>query len=69
MAKWGFPLDKNEVKSIVREYMEINKFQSVFGQKGPRNDWFRNFIKRNHLSLKKPKSLEAVRRKATGAHL
>lgn len=66
LAKWGFPLNKQEVQCVVREYVEINNLNTVFRKNGPGDDWFREFIKRNKLSLKKPEPLEAVRRKATG---
>lgn len=66
LAKWGFPLNKQEVQCAVREYVEINNLNTVFGKNGPGDDWFREFIKRNKLSLKKPEPLEAVRRRATG---
>lgn len=65
MAKWGFPLTKEEIKNVVFHYVTANGLKTVFKNNRPGNDWFVTFCDRHRLSLKKPENLEAVRRKAT----
>ena len=54
MAKWGFPLSRDEVLSAVQEYVEINGIKTPFKNGKPGHDWFKAFRARNNLTLKKP---------------
>lgn len=65
MAKWGFALSKEEIKSVVQTYVNENNLTTVFKNGKPGDDWFRMFCKRNNLSQKKLKQLEKCRRTAT----
>ncbi|KAJ8941044.1 hypothetical protein NQ318_015521 [Aromia moschata] len=65
MAKWGFALTKEEVKSAVQTYVNENNIKTTFKEGKPGDDWFRLFCKRNRLSQKKMEQLEKCRRKAT----
>nr|CAH7758511.1 unnamed protein product [Callosobruchus chinensis] len=65
MAKWGFPLTKDELKNVVCDYVTANGLKTVFKNNKPGNDWFASFCNRRRLSLKKPENLETVRRNAT----
>nr|CAI5847916.1 unnamed protein product [Callosobruchus analis] len=65
MAKWGFPLTKDELKNVVCDYVTANGLKTVFKNNKPGNDWFASFCNRHRLSLKTPENLETVRRNAT----
>lgn len=65
MAKWGFPLSRDEVLSVVQEYVEINGIKTSFKNGKPGHDWFKAFRARNNLTLKKPEPLDQNRRRAT----
>lgn len=65
MAKWGFSLGKKAVLGIVQEYVQCNKIPTPFTNGRPRVDWFRSFMKRNKLKLKKVEQLESSRRANT----
>lgn len=65
MGQWGFGLSKEDAKNVVKEYVQQSGLETPFSSGKPGNVWFKNFQKRNGLSLKKPEQLEACRRKAT----
>ncbi|KAJ4449226.1 hypothetical protein ANN_00623 [Periplaneta americana] len=65
MAKWSFPLSRDEVLSVVQEYVEINGIKTPFKNGKPGHDWFKTFWARHNLTLKKPEPLEQNRRRAT----
>ncbi|CAG5031743.1 unnamed protein product [Parnassius apollo] len=64
LEKYGFPITKKEVKTLVSEYVVRNGWITPFKDNIPGDDWFRHFCKRNNLSLKKAPSVEIARRKA-----
>lgn len=65
MAQWGFALTKLEVKNAVQTYVQENNLTTAFKDGRPGDDWFKNFCRRNRLSLKKMEQLEKSRRLAT----
>lgn len=65
LAKWGFPLSREDVRCVVRDYVEQHGLQTPFKDKKPGADWFRAFSKRNSLKLKNLESLEQSRRSNT----
>lgn len=65
MSQWGFGLSKDDAKNVVQEYVQAAGVNTPFISGKPGNVWFRNFQKRNSLSLKKPEPLESCRRQAT----
>ncbi|KAJ8873621.1 hypothetical protein PR048_024439 [Dryococelus australis] len=62
LSRWGFPFSKADVKCVVQEYAEQHNLQTPFRGTRPGDDWFRNFSKRNNLSLRKLEVLEKLRR-------
>nr|CAH7760106.1 unnamed protein product [Callosobruchus chinensis] len=44
MAKWGFPLTKDELKNVVCDYVTANGLKTVFKNNKPGNDWFANLL-------------------------
>lgn len=65
LAKWGFPLSKEDVKNVVREFVEQQELSTPFRNNKPGDDWFRNFCRRNDLCLKRLEALEKSQRQNT----
>lgn len=51
MAKWGFPLSRDEVLSVVQEYVEISGIKTPFKNGKPGHDWFKAFLARHNLTV------------------
>jgi hypothetical protein len=64
MTQWGFGLTKSEVMNIVTEFVKRNKLKVPFKNGRPGDRWFKSFIVRYQLSLKKPQAVEFARNKA-----
>lgn len=64
-AEWGYPVDRNELLDIVKEYVETNNIKTNFKDNRPGEDWYLAFMKRRpRLSLKKPEQLQQKRAEA-----
>ena len=48
VAAWGFPLDRGEVKIIVKSILDDQKAHS-FKNNMPGDDWINGFLKRNKM--------------------
>lgn len=54
-AQMGHPCDKNELRTLVCEYVTVNNIKTPFHNNTPGEDCCYNFMKRhNNLSFKKP---------------
>lgn len=65
MERWGFGLSRNELLNTVADFVAKNKIKTPFKNNIPGNEWFFNFKKRHHLSIKKPQAVEYSRKKMT----
>lgn len=65
LARWGFGLTRKEIMELVGQYVNTNNLSTPFKDGVPGEDWFLNFKRRHHLSIRKPESLEYARKKAT----
>lgn len=65
LEKSGFGLSRKELLDVIQQYVNRNKIQTPFKNGRPGKDWFILFRKRNHLAIKKPQSVEYVRKKQT----
>ena len=63
MEKWSFGLSKKEVLETIGRYVNENKIHAPFRGGVPGDDFFIRFKRTNKLSLKKPQSVEACRKK------
>lgn len=64
-ARMGYPCDKDEIKSIVAEFVKSNDLKTPFKEGVPGDDWYYCFMKRHPaLSFKKPELLQKARRDA-----
>lgn len=62
-AQMGHSCDKNELQTLVCEYVTVNKIKAPFHNNKPGEDWCYNFMKRhNNLSFKKPEQLQKLRK-------
>ncbi|XP_071055885.1 uncharacterized protein [Onthophagus taurus] len=61
MEKHGFGLSREDVLDLVQMYIRQNNLPTRFKDQRPGTDWFISFKKRQHLSIKKPQSIEYVR--------
>lgn len=56
------PVIKEELKNLVKEYVESNSIVNNFKDNKPGNDWYISFMKRHpELTLKKPENLQKPR--------
>lgn len=61
-AKLNMPCDKEELLTLIQEYITNNDIQNPFNNNRPGNDWYMNFMKRHpELSLKKAELLQKCR--------
>ncbi|CAG5030884.1 unnamed protein product [Parnassius apollo] len=63
MEKYGYPLTRKEVLSLISEYIRRNGIVTTLKNDIPGDDWFRGFRRRHNFSLKKPQLVEVARRK------
>lgn len=64
-AQIGYPCDKEELKSLVSDYIKANRISTPFKNDIPGEDWYQSFMKRNpSISLKKPEHLQKTRKLA-----
>ena len=49
----GFSPTKEQIKDIVKEYIQLHELITPFKNDRPGKDWIRGFMNRNKLSLKK----------------
>lgn len=62
-AQMGHPCDKNELRSLLSEYVSLNNNR-------PGEDWCYNFMKRHSdLSFKKPEQLQKVHKYARNPYI
>jgi len=64
MEKWGFGLSKKEVLETIGRYVSENKMPTPFRGGVPGDDFFIRFKRMHKLSLIKPQSIEACRKKS-----
>ncbi|KAF2880681.1 hypothetical protein ILUMI_25489 [Ignelater luminosus] len=62
LKNWGFGLFRSEVLLLISEYVTENKLETPFKSNTLGEDWFINFKKRHHLSIKKPQTLKFARK-------
>lgn len=65
MAKWGWALTRQEIRSVVHTYVVQNNINNNFKNNCPGKDWMQLFFQRNGLVAKKLEQLEKSRRQAT----
>ena len=66
LCKLGFSPSKEEIMSLVAEYIKVNQIKvGAFKNGRPGYDWFTAFMKRNNLSLKKANMISSARKSAT----
>lgn len=65
LEKWGFGLSRAEILNLVGDYVRLNDMKTPFKDGIPGEDWFLNFKHRQQLSIKKPQSVEYVRKAMT----
>lgn len=64
-AHIGYPVDKQELKTLVGDYVTANNITTPFKNGIPGEDWYQGFMKRNNnISLKKPEHLQKARKTA-----
>lgn len=64
-AQMGHPCQKEELKLLVKEYVDSKQLKTPFKDNKPGDDWYLNFMKRYpELSLKKPEHLQKARKDA-----
>ncbi|CAG4927882.1 unnamed protein product [Colias eurytheme] len=66
MGLWSYSKGNYRARKeiIVGQYVNVNKIETPFKGGIPGEDWFLNFKKRHHLSIRKPEPLEYARKKA-----
>lgn len=66
VANWGFPLTKDDIRSVVKKYLD-RKGVTVFRFKDnyPGPDFVENFIKRNNLSVRTASNITTSRAKVS----
>lgn len=62
MERNGFGLSREDIMDLVQTYIRQNNIQSRFKNQRPGKDWFISFKKRHRFSIKKPQSIEYIRR-------
>ncbi|XP_045778739.1 uncharacterized protein LOC123876488 [Maniola jurtina] len=65
LEKWGWGLSRTEILDIVSEFIRANKIITPFKNNRPGPDWFILFRLRHNLSIKKPQSVEYLRKRMT----
>ena len=65
MPRWFSPT-KEQIKDIVKEYVQLHELSIPFKNDRPGKDWIRGSMNRNKLSLKKATMISSVRKSATG---
>jgi len=66
----GHPCDKNELRTLVCEYVTVNNNKTPLHNNKPGEDWSYNFMKRyNNLSFKKPEQLQKFRKVARNPYV
>lgn len=64
-AEWGYPVDREELLDIVKDYVTVNNIKTPFTNNRPGEDWYLSFMKRRgNLSLKRPEQLQQRRAEA-----
>lgn len=57
MERFGFALSRNEILSLVGEYVKSNNIKTPFKDSVPNFDWLYSFMKRHNLTLKKTQNI------------
>ena len=65
MCTLGFSPTKDQIKDLVKEYVEGHNIKTPFNNNRPGKDWIRLFMNRNKLSLKKANMISSARKSAT----
>lgn len=65
-ARMGYPCNKNDIKNLVGEYVQMNpNLKTPFKNGVPGDDWYYSFMNRHpSLSFKKPELLQKARKDA-----
>lgn len=64
-ARMGWPVDEDELRGLVRDYVISKGLKTPFKDNTPGHDWYLGFMKRHqNLSLKKPEHLQKIRKDA-----
>ena len=63
MKKWGFGLSKQEVLETISRHVNENKISTPFRGAVPGDDFFIRYKRTRKLSLEKPQSVEAYRKR------
>ena len=66
MYHTGFSPTNEQIKDIVKEYLQLQKLSIPFKNDCPSKDWIRGFMNRNKLLIKKATMVSSVRKSATG---
>ena len=66
MYRIGFSPTNEQIKDIVKEYLQLQKLSIPFKNDCPSKDWIRGFMNRNKLLIKKATMVSSVRKSATG---
>ena len=66
MCHVGSSPTKEQIKDILKEYVQLHELITPFKNDHPGKDWIRGFMNRNKLSLKKATMISSARKSATG---
>ena len=61
----GFSPSMPDIKDLVRDYVTAHNISTPFKENRPGKDWLRNFMDRQHLSMKKANMISAARKSTT----
>ena len=65
LCKNGFSPSADDVRKLVKEYLDQNSITTRFTGNLPGRHWLRNFMDRNDLSLKKANLISTARKSNT----
>lgn len=65
LCSLGFSPTRDQVKDLVKEYVEEKKMKTPFTDNRPGKEWLRLFMDRNNLSLKKATMISSSRKAVT----
>lgn len=65
MNRTGFSPTKDDIKDLVKEFVEINNIKTPFKDNRPGKDWLNAFLNRNRLSMKKACLISSAQKSAT----
>lgn len=65
LCEAGFSPSPDEIKNLVRDYVQANSLKTPFKDGRPGKDWFHSFLQRQRLSTKKASMISAARKANT----